>query len=84
MSKSGRDESPVPALVFTYIPTIPIRFAQGIISNILWLLDSSTNSSNPTSFHFGDNSTYKLQFTTFLKFESHYFAMLVFRESHYD
>jgi hypothetical protein len=30
--------------------------------------DNSTYASSPTSFHLGDNSTFKLQFTTFLKF----------------
>jgi hypothetical protein len=29
---------------------------------------SNYNASNPTSFHLGDNSTYKLQFTPLLKF----------------
>ena len=46
---------------------VALRFA-GILSNSLWLLDSSTNSSNPTS----PIVTFRL------------FAMLVLSESHYD
>jgi len=47
----------IATLVFTYIPTIPIRFVQGIISNSQRLLDGSTK---------------KFQCTSFLKFKSHY------------